>query len=202
MFVQIIQGPVGDSEEFHDALDQWFRELSPGAEGWLGTTAGVTAGRDAIAVVRFETVEWAQHNSHRPEQHQWWMETAKLFSGDVAFEDCTDVLTFLGGGSDLAGFVQVMQGEVRDVERSRQLMGEMERFREFRPEMIGGIDAIHADRAHFTDVIYFSSEEEAREGERKPIPPDLQATFGEQEQVYGEIRYLDLTEPWLYSPPL
>ena len=44
-----------------------------------------------------------------------WLRSSK-FSGDAAFHDCRDVEQLLGGGSDDAGFVQVIQGRTRDVE--------------------------------------------------------------------------------------
>src|SRR5690606_15520960 len=106
-----------------------------------------------------------------------------------------------GGGSDEAGFVQVLQGEVRDVTRARELGRELERLKEFRPELIGVVDAVHPDGHHFTQACYFTSEAEAREGERKEPPPDLAPLFAEIPQVYPDIRFYDLTEPWLYSPP-
>lgn len=200
MFVQVIQGRVADGAQLHEAYERWLRELAPGADGWLGTTAGVTADGEAIALARFESATAAQRNSRRPEQHQWWTETARLYEGEVAFHDCTDVVMYLAGGSDDAGFVQVMQGEVRDPVRARQLMGQMEGLREFRPEIIGGTDALHGDGRHFTGAAYFTSEAAAREGERKEPPPELRPAFAEEKEVYGEISYFDLTDPWLYSP--
>jgi hypothetical protein len=49
-------------------LDRWVKQLVPGAEGWLGSTAGLTEDGRLVALARFETGEAAQHNSDRPEQ--------------------------------------------------------------------------------------------------------------------------------------
>jgi hypothetical protein len=50
-------------------------------------------------------------------------------------------------------------------------------------------------------VSYFSSEAEAREGEKKEPPPELQAQMEELMSLStGEPEYLDITEPWYYSP--
>jgi hypothetical protein len=50
-------------------------------------------------------------------------------------------------------------------------------------------------------AIYFTSEEEAREGERKEPPPELQAQMEEMQQLsVGEPEFFDLKQPWLYSP--
>lgn len=200
MFVQVIQGQVADRDQLHQAFDQWMRDVSPGAAGWLGTTAGVTDEGECVAVARFESQDAAQRNSERPEQHQWWTETSRLFTDGATFHDCPDAIAFLDEGPDRAGFVQVMEGEVRDPARARELMQGMEQVRQFRPEIIGGVDAVHSDGSHFTDIIYFTSEAEAREGEQKPPPPQLRETFQEQEQLYGDVHFYDLNEPWIYVP--
>ena len=50
-------------------------------------------------------------------------------------------------------------------------------------------------------AIYFTSEAEAREGERKQPPPEPQAQIEEMGSLgIGEPEFLDLRQPWLYSP--
>ena len=87
MFVQVIQGQVSDAGQARAAMDRWTKELAPGAEGWLGSTAGVTEEGWLVALARFESEEAAQRNSDRPEQDAWWSETATLFTGPVAFQN-------------------------------------------------------------------------------------------------------------------
>jgi hypothetical protein len=53
MFVQVIQGRVADPARVKAALDRWAEELAPDAEGWLGSTAGVTDDGRFIALARF-----------------------------------------------------------------------------------------------------------------------------------------------------
>jgi hypothetical protein len=201
MFIQVIKGHVSDAEEIRAALDRWVEQEAPGAVGWLGSTAGVTDDGTFIALVRFESDDAARRNSDRPEQHQWWMETAKLFSGDVTFHDCREVLQFGRGGSDDAGFVQVIQGRVRDVERMRELNEQSDSvWGDFRPDVIGGIVAMHGDGG-YTNAVYFTSEEAAREGERQEPPAELKALIDEEMALHeGELTFLDLREPWLRSP--
>ena len=79
MFAQVIQGKTSNPQAFDAAINQWLQDLAPGATGWLGSTSGITEDGRAIAVVRFETEEDARRNSNRPEQDQWWSETAKLY---------------------------------------------------------------------------------------------------------------------------
>jgi hypothetical protein len=152
--------------------------------------------------VRFEDEASARRNSDRAEQDRWWSETSQLFDGDVTFRDCTDTVVFGGGGSDAAGFVQVIQGRVRDVARLRALNERSEAaWSEFRPDVIGGFAALHGDGG-FTNAVYFTSEAEAREGERKEPPPELKALWEEEMSLYeGELTYYDLRDPWLLSPP-
>ncbi|MDP8977102.1 MAG: hypothetical protein M3N17_00680 [Actinomycetota bacterium] len=201
MFIQVIQGRVREPAGLRRRIDDWNRDLAPGAEGWLGTTAGVTQDGEFVAVVRFDSEEAARRNSDRPEQGRWWEETARLFDGAAAFRDYASAETFLGGGSDEAGFVQVMQGRSNDIDRmvaaERELSGLL---REHRPDLIGG--TVGWTRAgEFTETAYFTSEAEAREGERRleQGPSDLQAAFQEWMGMVEEIEYLDLADPWLFS---
>ncbi|WP_084965053.1 hypothetical protein [Thermoactinospora rubra] len=202
MFIQVIQGRVAATkEELRASLDRWHQELAPGAQGWLGTTAGVTDDDRFICLARFESRDAARRNSGRPEQHQWWMETAKLFSGDVAFHDCEQVIQYGPGGSDDAGFVQVMQGRLTDVQRAVQLLSQQDdTLARVRPDLIGSISAIDNDGV-CTDAAYFTSEQEAREGERKELPPEAREQFQQWQNLFeGGLAYFDLREPWLYSP--
>jgi hypothetical protein len=201
MFIQVIQGHISDKEELKAALDRWTDQIAPGAIGWLGSTAGVTDDGIAIALARFESEDAARRNSDRHEQHQWWMETSKLFSGDVTFHDCTETFTYGKGGSDDAGFVQVMQGRLTgDVERLRQQSESFDAtMSQHRPDVIGGVTALHGD-GNYTDCVYFTSEREAREGEKKEMPPEVAADFEEMMSLVADVTYYDIKEPWLSSP--
>src|SRR6266536_3863792 len=144
MFIQVIQGQIGDLVALRRQWDRWQGELAAGAEGWLGTTAGVTGQDRFIAVVRFESEEAARRNSDRPEQGQWWMETSRLFTGEVIFRDSSDVTADVDGDPDTAGFVQVMQGRGSDPERARELMAQNpDDWAAFRPDVIGRVVVGH-----------------------------------------------------------
>jgi hypothetical protein len=201
MFVQVIQGRVTDPSQLRAAFDRWAEELAPSAPGWLGSTAGVTDDGRFIALARFESEEEARRNSDRPEQGQWWDETARLLSGEATFMDSTQVLVDVNGEPDQAGFVQVIQGRSSDPERARSLMGENSaEWAEFRPDVVGSVSAEFSGGA-YTMAMYFTSEEEAREGERKEPPPELKAQMGEMDSLsVGEPEFFDLKQPWLYSP--
>jgi hypothetical protein len=201
MFVQVITGKVSDAGEAHAALDQWAQELAPGATGWLGSTTGVTADGQFIAIARFDNEDAARRNSDRPEQDQWWAQTSKLFTEEPTFRDSTDVDLDMPGDPDKAGFVQIIQGRSSDPVRARELMQDNpDAWAKFRPDVLGSVGAGH-DGGAYTAVLYFTSEEEAREGERKEMPPEMQAQMEEMGKLeVGEPTFLDILEPWLYSP--
>ena len=92
MFVQVIHGRVTSPEQVRAALDRWSGQLAAGAEGWLGSTAGVTGDGRFVALARFESEQAARRNSERPEQGAWWAETAKCFDGQATFLDCPQVV--------------------------------------------------------------------------------------------------------------
>lgn len=199
VFVQVIQAKVSDAEALKAQLDRWQEELAPGAEGYLGTTAGVTADGDLIAMARFESEEAARANSDRSEQGEWWEETSKHLDGDATFHDCDDVRTYREGGSDDAGFVQVMQGQVSDRERFDSIQDEfMETMEEERPEILGMVHAWDGD--FLTGVVYFASEHTAREGEGMAVPDDVREKLDEMRSLIEDLTYFDLEEPWLASP--
>ena len=201
MFVQVMKGKTSQPEALAEAFDRWKAELSPGATGWLGSTGGVTKDGTFIGVVRFDSEEAAMANSARPEQDAWWSETAKLLEGEATFANSNDVQVDVSGDPDQAGFVQVMQGRGSDPERAKELMGQdADKWAEHRPDVIGSV-AIGHDEGAYTMVMYFTSEAEAREGERKELPPELQAQMEEMNKLnVGEPEFFDLEQPMMSSP--
>lgn len=200
MFIQVIQGSTNDEPALRAATDRWQRELAQGADGWLGATYGVTDDGEFVGVVRFESEEAARRNSERPEQGAWWSETERLFSGPCTFRDCADVTTMLRGGSDDAGFVQVLQGRVTDRDRMVELT---ERagpvLSSERPEIIGSTLAITPD-GQFTETVAFTSEQAAREGEWRELGAPAHELMAEQSALMQDVTFLDLHRPWFAAP--
>jgi hypothetical protein len=201
MFVQVIQGKTSNPEALRAAVDRWMQDLAPGATGWLGSTGGVTEDGRFIAAVRFESEDAARRNSERPEQDRWWAETSKLFDGAATFRDSSDVTVDLHGDPDRAGFVQIMQGRGTDPERVKQLMAQdADQWAALRPDMLGSVAVGHEGGA-YTMVMYFTSEADARKGERKEVPPQLQANMEEMNKLsVGEPEFFDLKQPAIRSP--
>jgi hypothetical protein len=197
MFVQVIEGRVSDREGLHRQMDQWMSDLRPGAKGFLGSTVGVTDDGHAIAFARFESAAAAKANSERPEQGRWWADTEKCFAGDVTFTDSEDVETFLGGGSNDAGFVQVMRGSAGRDQLHALDAGFEAVAASWRPDLIGGL-RVWTGPDRYTEANYFTSEAEAREGEKKEPPSELAAQTDNFEKLMSNVEYSDLRDPWLY----
>lgn len=197
MFIQVIQGKCNDADGIHRRMDMWREELEPGAEGFLGGTYGLTDDNEFIGVVRFDSHESAERNSNRPEQGAWWAETAKCFDGEATFHDCDDVTLMLDGGSDDAGFVQVIQGRVSDPAKLHQMMDNqpMEMLHQQRPDIMGGTIAIDKD-GFFTQTIAFRSEAEAREYEKKEMPAEMREQMESMGAMESDVSYHDLHHPW------
>ncbi len=201
MYVEVVQGRTSDPAALRAALDRWVAELAPGATGWLGTTAGVAEHGRVFAMLRFESEEAAQRGADRPEHRQWWSEVERSLEAVTTVRSSTDVTVDLQGDPDRAGFVQVMQGRTSDPARAAELMGQdPDVWAEFRPDVLGSVTIGHEDGG-YTVVLYFTSEADAREGERKEVPLQLRAAMEEMDKLaVGPTDFFDLREPWLRSP--
>ena len=198
MFVQVIQGKAKDAAGLRKQWEKWEQEIKPSASGYLGSTAGVTPNGEFIALARFENEDAARANSDSPGQTAWWEETSQYLEG-VMFHDCRLVDLVTGGGSDDAGFVQVIQGKVTDVDKARELDRQtQDQMEQMRPDVIGGVVAWHPENGRFTNAIYFTSEAEARAKEKEAdTSPEFQEFMNEWQAISdGEPKYLDLSEPW------
>ena len=199
MFVQVIPGKVRDKAEVRAQLDRWVRELAPRSVGWLGTTAGVADDGTFVALARFESEAAADKNSSLPEQGAWWEQTAATFEGEPTFANSSDVHLDTSGDPGSAGFVQVMQGQVSDLERMKALLLDDIDTSGMRPDIVARLLCGH-DGGRWTMAIWFTSEAEAREGE-KQMPPQIVERLGELEKIsVGERTFIDLTDPWMDGP--
>jgi hypothetical protein len=197
VFIQIIQGKCTRQDELRAMSDQWLRDLAPSAVGWLGATYGFTDDDMFVAVVRFDTKEAAEASSARPQQGEWWSKAEALFDGPVEFHDCSDVSQMLAGGSDDAGFVQVMRGKVGDGRRLKEMLTPSwtDMLHAARPEVIGATLAIEDDGT-FTQTIAFTDEASARKGEQTEMPQDVRESL---EAAMRDVTYMDLHHPWFAS---
>ena len=196
MFVQLILGGTSDKGGLHSQFDRWMSELRPGAQGYLGSTGGVSADGKAFMAARFESEEAARANSDRPEQGEWWAETEKLFDGPVTFVDSSDIDVMMEPSND-AGFVQVMHSKVLDRGRIEAINAEVgPSMTEQRPDIAGMVSVWSGDQVW--DIAYFTSEEAAREGEKKEMPEEQRKMFEDWQSVIQDTAFLDITDPWIY----
>ena len=197
MFVQVIQGRTGNPEGFRDMQDRWDKDLRPAATGWQGLTAGVAPDGTVLLVVRFESEQAAQANSARPEQGEFFAEASKNFEGEPSFINSTDTQV-VGNPSDDAGFVQAMIYKVKD-RRALEALEErvMPQLMADRPDLLGALRVWDGDTV--IDVNYFTSEAEARAGEKK-MDAELADLFQEfMAQADGAPTFIDLPDPILRS---
>lgn len=199
MFVQVLEGKVRDVGGLRAQLEAWKSDLQAGADGWLGTTAGITADGTFIAVVRFESQEAARANSIRPEQSEWWKATEATFDGAVTFTDCPDVDIVGAGGSDDAGFVQIIFGRA-DRSAILPITDELAAtLRRMRPDVIGATAAWPGDGT-IIQTVYFTSESDARAAESAELMSDEDRAASERLSSLMQMeRFVDLSDPWLYS---
>ena len=195
MFIQIIQGTSTRHDEIRALAERWRDELGPTAPGWLGGTFGFTDDNMFLGIVRFESREAAMANSDRPEQAAWAEEMNALMDGQPEYHDSDDVVLLMDGGSDTAGFVQVIRGKVTDVERLKALFADTDELHRIRPEILGGTLMIEADGS-FTETVAFADEESARAGERKELPPEFSEAM---QSLMQDVTFLDLHRPFFTS---
>lgn len=195
MFIQIMQGKCMRPDEMHALADEWREQIAPHASGWLGGTYGFTDDNQFVGVVRFDSPESANANSARPEQSAWAERMAACFDGPIEYHDCDDVEMFLDGGSDQAGFVQVIRGKVDDPSRLKAGLADTSMMHQMRPEIIGGTLAVEPDGT-FTETIAFTDEQSARVGEKMEPPDDVRR---ELEYAMRGATFYDLHHPWFQS---
>jgi hypothetical protein len=200
MFVQVIQGKVRDKAEVRAQLDRWVSDLAPNAVGWLGTTAGVADDGTFVALARFESAAAADKNGSMPEQGEWWDATAATFDGEPTFHDSTSVDLDQAGDPATAGFVQVMQGQVSDFDRMRDLLISDDLDTSgVRPDIVARLMCGHDD-GRWTMAVWFTSEEAAREGERT-MPHEIVERLSQLDEMsIGERTFIDLRDPWMHGP--
>jgi hypothetical protein len=201
MFIRVIQGRATNPPGIRRDLGRWQRLLAAGADGWLGSTAGITQDGWSITVVRFASEAHARRNSERPEQREWWRDASQHLAR-IAVHDASTVHIYRDGGADEAGFVQVIQGHSDDLERIASLGRDQDEVlaREA-PHILGMTVAEHADRpGDFTQILYFTSEQDARRFEQE-LPAEGAGPVLEQlRSLISNSRCFDLRDPQLLSP--
>jgi hypothetical protein len=201
MFIRVIQGRATNPPGIRRDLGRWQQLLAADADGWLGTTAGITEDGWSVTVVRFASEAQARRNSDRPEQREWWRDASQHLAR-IAVHDAPEVHTYRDGGADEAGFVQVVQGQSDDLERIVSLGRDNEEVlaREA-PHILGMTVAEHADwPGDFTKTVYFTSEQDARRFAQEPPAAADEPVLERLRTLLTTSRRFDLRDPQLLSP--
>jgi hypothetical protein len=110
-----------------------------------------------------------------------------------AWHDCSKVTAFFGGGSDDA---KVVDAAALDALETR-MSGSESTFREFRPDLLGETIAFHDDGDTHTDIVYFTSEAEARANEQKQPTAEIEQLMELLTSAVAVDEYIDLEDPTL-----
>jgi hypothetical protein len=201
MFIRVIQGRATNPPGIRRDLGRWQRLLAADADGWLGTTTGITQDGWSITVVRFASEAQARRNSDRPEQREWWRDASQHLAR-VAVHDAPKVHSYRDGAVNEAGFVQVIQGHSDDPERMASLGRDQEEvLARDAPHILGMTVAEHADRpGDFTQIVYFTSEQDARRFEQEPLAEADEPVLEQLRSLMTDSRSFDLRDPQLLSP--
>lgn len=201
MFIRVIQGRATNPPGIRRDLGRWQRLLAADADGWLGSTAGITDDGWSITVVRFASEGQARRNGARPEQREWWRDASQHLAR-VVVHDAGEVHSFRQGDADTAGFVQVIQGHVHDMERVASLGRDQDKaLASDAPHILSMTVAKHADRpGDFTQIVYFTSEQDARQFEAEPPVEAEERGQEERRRLITNLRCFDLRDPQLLSP--
>jgi hypothetical protein len=200
MFIQVIHGRATNPPGIRRDLGRWERQLAADADGWLGSTTGITEDGWSISVIRFASEEKARRNSDRPEQKEWWRDASQHLARVVS-HDAPTVHTYGDGGSDEAGFVRILQGHTDDMERMVSLGRDQEVLAQEAPHILGMTLAEHADRpGDFTQIMYFPSEQDARSSEQERSANADEPVRRELRSLMADLRSFDLRDPQMLSP--
>jgi hypothetical protein len=198
MFVQVITGKVKDRDGVQRLGERWLAELRPGATGFLGATMGVAEDGTLFNAARFESRDAAMANSERPEQGAWWSEFEACLDGTATFRDSDDVTVRQQGDPDTAGFVQIMEGRVHDLGAVRAFTEETaDTLAAERPDVLGDVQIVYPDGT-FSNVVYFTSEAEARAAESKPPTEAMEEAMAKMNELMAIDSYIDLREPQMF----
>lgn len=199
MFIRVIHGRAANAAALRVQFDRWFKELSPGAAGWHGTTAGLTADGRFFALPRFLSAEAAELNDRRPEQQQWWTDVLACCEGEVTVDPCTDVIPSLRGGKDIAPHVRITRGQVLDPTAVRDLNEQLEpMLAAVNADVYYGSIVLHEGNT-FTQATYYLSDA-ARNREFQDLPDDVSALHRGLMVQKQHCRVSDLAEHWPYAP--
>lgn len=199
VFIQIIQGRASDTEALRVEYERSIGRLADQAEGWLGSTAGLTDEGAFFAAVRFASGEAARRASRQAEHEAWWQELTTVADGEASVHECSDVAEFAGGVAATAGFVEVIQGRAVDLGDilHRVAMAESSAL-PHQPVLLGGYIAAHDRADGFTQLMYYPSEQAARERTSEEVRETELLQVETMSEFVTDVRRFAIPDPWLH----
>jgi len=194
MFVQMVQGDCARHAAMRTLVEDWCTDIAD-QHGWLGGTYGFTDDGRFVGIARFTNAETCIAAAQRPGAAAFWAEAIELLDGPLEIHQSDDVTLMFDGGSDEAGFIQVLTGQLRDPAQMRYLLADQDMtamLHATRPEILGATLAIGQDGT-FTETVAFTDEALARQGETVRMPEQVRRTL---DDAVGQVEYLDLRNPW------
>lgn|GEM_PF-199387 len=191
MFVQVVRAPAVDPTPLLEQVARLPAMLSTDPAGFLGLSAGISDDGDFVAVARFT----------QPGGGGWWAALEPWLAGPADVRASSDVELLLGGGSDQAGFVEVIEGRTSDRARFMELERQLEpRLAADRPDFLGSQIVWWTDGS-WLEVAYFTSEDDVRAGDALPVAPEVEELTAAWEDVARPSAQSDLADPYLSTGP-
>jgi hypothetical protein len=194
VFIQMVEGACSQKDDMRMLVDDWCNRMAD-EPGWLGGTYGFTDDDRFLGVVRYESAAACQQCCAAADAGMWWAAAEEMFDGKPEIHQSEDVMMMLDGGSDDAGFVQVMRGKVGNPDKLRRIMTDQDMtsmLHQARPDIIGATMLIEDDGS-FTETVSFTDEDSARKGEAMEMPAEVAADL---QEAMAEVNYYDLHKPW------
>jgi hypothetical protein len=194
VFIQMVEGACREQDDMRMLVEEWCGRMAD-EPGWLGGTYGFTDDDRFIGVGRYESAAAWKQCCAAADAGMWWAAAAEMFDSAPEIHQSEDVMMMLDGGSDAAGFVQVMRGKVGNPDKLRRIMTDQDMtsmLHQARPEIIGATLLIEDDGS-FTETISFTDEDSARKGEAMNMPAEVAADL---QEAMAEVNYYDLHNPW------
>ena len=190
----MVEGACTHEDDMQMLVDDWCTRMAD-EPGWLGGTYGFTDSGRFLGIVRYESrAAWTECCS-AADAGMWWAAAEEVFDAMPEIHESEDVTMMFDGGSDDAGFVQVMRGQVGNPDKLRRILTDQDMtsmLHQARPEILGAT-LMMEDDGSFTETIAFTDEDSARRGESMEMPAEVAADL---QEAMAEVAYYDLHKPW------
>lgn len=198
MIVRCVRGKVRDVEAVTDAIEEWNLKIAPKCLGFLGGTWGIGDDGQLHAYHRFATREDMEELVRDVERLDWYSEKfLPSMETEPEVRHAPDVIMW-NGGCDTAGFVQIVYGRTTDIDSHKELIHKLAMLQIHRPDIVGGYTMFH-DNGLFEEVVYFKSEEAAREGEAAAPDGEHAHLIEEWQRFAKDVEFVDLRDPHLFT---